>query len=108
MGATVFKTFSVGYDIASAFRSEVEHAQYMYGHGGYTGTIAEKVDFIEIKVPNGRDTYDYVDQLLAVGKYFNDNPDPRIEDKWGPAGGIKLRDLEDGRAEFLFFGIASE
>lgn len=32
-------------NIKEAFNSIVEEARYEYGHGGYTGTIAEKSEF---------------------------------------------------------------
>lgn len=42
MGAANFETIGLGKDLRSAFNSAVESAQWEYGHGGYSGTIAEK------------------------------------------------------------------
>lgn len=42
MGAANFVTTATGRDAREAFSSAVREAQYEYGHGGYTGTIAEK------------------------------------------------------------------
>lgn len=53
MGAAEFITHSTGKDANDAFHKAVEHALYMSGHGGYTGTIAEKSSFIEISPPDG-------------------------------------------------------
>lgn len=98
MGAETFTTPSRGHKTAKkAFHDAVEQAQYDHGHAGYSGTIAEKHYYVMIDVPKewkGR-PYDYADHLLDEG-------DDRIENKWGPAGCIKVSD-----DEWLFFGWAS-
>lgn len=53
MGATDFQTYAAGKTPADAFRAARENAQYQSGHGGYTGTIAEKGDFVHVPVPKG-------------------------------------------------------
>ena len=95
MGAEIF--FQVGKRATAdkAFREAREQAAWEHGHGGYTGTLAEKSDFVMIRCPEGVDPRKYADDLV-------NNDDPRIDDKWGPAGCIKL---EEGR--YLFFGWAS-
>lgn len=95
MGACTFYTEQEGPNAKAAFEDAVDQAQYDYGHAGYTGTIAEKGDFVMISLPEGKDPYDYADELIANG-------DRRIDDKWGPAGCIKM---EEGK--YLFFGWAS-
>lgn len=95
MGAEVFFTSATGKTAKEAFNSAVEQAQYDYGHAGYTGSIAEKTSFVIIPLPEGKNAGEYVDYLI-------DNCDPRIDDKWGPAGCIKT-----GENEYLFFGWAS-
>lgn len=97
MGATTFETIGMATTAKAAFSNAVQQAQHEYGHGGYTGTIAEKVSdgFVMITVPKGIDPRDHAEQLMA-------NDDPRISDKWGPAGCIKLNE-----ETFLFFGWAS-
>lgn len=50
MGACDFETRSRGKTARDAFRVAVEDAQYESGHGGYTGTIAEKSGFVMIDV----------------------------------------------------------
>lgn len=76
------------------FDEATSEARYDNGHGGYTGTIAEKHDFKMVKLPAGLTFAD-----LDYDTEFNGwNP---YEDKWGPAGCI-----DDGDA-FVFFGSAS-
>jgi len=53
MGATDFHTCAFGKDARDAFRSATEEARHAEGHGGYTGTIAEKSDFAEVELPKG-------------------------------------------------------
>lgn len=100
MGADVFMTRAEGKTAKDAFNNAVEHAQYESGHGGYTGTIAEKRDFTMITVPSGSKPAEYADKLIGEG-------DRRVDDKWGPAGCIDLGPTPRGLREFLFFGWAS-
>lgn len=97
MGAHTFYTLAKGTDAKSAFRSAVEDAQYHHGHGGYTGTIAEKTSFTQIPDDEVGDVepQEYANQLI-------DEQDPRIDSKWGPAGCIHVED-----DVYLFFGWAS-
>lgn len=142
MGATTFMIASKGKTAAAAFDAAVERAKWEHGHGGYTGTIAEKHSFVAIK--------DTLDQVLAKMRaatpepYYGETPeqarkrldevvaklvqrrdgppkpspaklaailadalidmdDPRVRDKWGPAGCIAV-----GEGEWIFFGWASE
>lgn len=102
MGADTFTTTAKGKTAAEAFEAARNEALYDYGHRGYTGSIAEKRDFVMIAVPNafvvddGRNrAHAYADALIA-------DDDARIVNKWGPAGCIALPD-----GEFLFFGWAS-
>jgi hypothetical protein len=102
MGAEVFDT-EVGpapgkpLTAGQAFDLAVKQAQYDYGHRGYTGTIAEKDSFgLLVGTPVTRDEAD------AIVRAAIDGGDPRISDKWGPAGALRL---EDG--SYRFFGWAS-
>jgi hypothetical protein len=95
MGAYSFATIANGETAKDAFDSIVRQARHEYGHGGYTGTIAEKDSFIEIDLPEGEDPHKFVERLMR-------DDDERISDKWGPAGCMKL----DGD-EYVFFGMAS-
>jgi hypothetical protein len=53
MGATNFSTVAFGKTAADAFRNAVNEARHWAGNEGYTGTIAEKDDFIFIGTPKG-------------------------------------------------------
>ncbi len=108
MGAAVFETVSRGESPRKAFRNAVDRALYESGHAGYTGTIAEKQEFINISLPKGEDPFAFANKLI-------DEDDGRIRDKWGPAGCIDISDssyaLASGKADgtntYLFFGWAS-
>lgn len=95
MGACDFWTKARGSSAKEAFDKATADARYEHGHGGYTGTIAEKDSFVTIEVPPGLDPQEYAEKLFREG-------DPRIDDKWGPAGCVHL-----GGEDYLFFGWAS-
>lgn len=80
-----------------AFEHAKSNAVWEHGHGGYTGTIAEKYDFRMIATVN---TEEEADNIAAD---LFEKGDPRIEDKRGPAGCIEVRGDEGG---WLFFGYA--
>ena len=101
MGACAFQNFGSGETAERAFWNVVDEAQCRHGHG-YTGTIAEKYEFVMIPlvVPDDlnearRLASQHAEKLIA-------EDDPRIDDKWGPAGCIAL-----GHNHYLFFGWAS-
>lgn len=48
MGADTFEIFGYGKTAREAFSAAREDAQYEHGHGGYTGTIAEKDSYVRI------------------------------------------------------------
>lgn len=96
MGATTFSTRAKGRDAKTAFDLAVREARYDYGNRGYTGTIAEKDSFVEIALPKDMEAEDYAQLLI-------NKCDSRIDDKWGPAGCIRIAD-----DEYFFFGWASE
>jgi len=99
MGSEQFIQVVSGKSAQQAFYEAIRQAEHDYGHSGYTGTIAEKNSFIEITLPKKKKTENraiaYAEKLLAEN-------DPRIDDKWGPAGCISL-----GKNKYLFFGWAS-
>lgn len=94
MGAQDFTQTAQGKTAKEAFRSAVESAAFEHGHGGYTGSLAEKNEFVMIPLPDGKDASEYAWELILAD-------DRRISDKWGPAGCF---DLGDGN--FYFFGTA--
>lgn len=95
MGAEQFFETGTGATAEEAFEQCREQAYWDFGHSGYTGTTAEKDCFVMIYGPPGVDAYKYAEELVEKG-------DPRIDDKWGPAGCIDL-----GNNQYLFFGWAS-
>ena len=95
MGADTFFTQAKGDNANEAFANAVADAAWESGHGGYTGTIAEKQEFVEIPLPEGADPVEEANRLIDEG-------DSRIDDKWGPAGCFDL-----GDDEYMFFGWAS-
>ena len=97
MGADTFGAKAKGKTAEHAFREAVRRAEYDHGHAGYTGTIAEKDSYVMIPVPA-----EYKARPQDYARKLVEDSDPRIDDKWGPAGCIEL-----GKDEWLFFGWAS-
>lgn len=97
MIADTFGTRASGKNAKNAFENAVMDAKYRFGNAGHTGTIAEKSSFIEIPADEVGDTdpEEYADQLIR-------EEEPRISDKWGPAGCIPL-----GDNLYPFFGWAN-
>ncbi len=79
-GGSDFSVFVPGTDAKAAFREAVEDAQHESGHGGYSGTIAEKSSFtIRRHEPMTREE----------AHAFSDQ-DIEKNDKWGPAFAIPI------------------
>jgi hypothetical protein len=95
MGADTFFVTWKAENPQRAFIEAVQQAQYDHGHAGYTGTLAEKDDFTMIPLPEGWEAHQYANKLI-------DESDPRVDDKWGPAGCIEI-----AKETYLFFGWAS-
>lgn len=100
MGANTFKDFCPKQGdetMQQAFSRTVRDYQYQCGHGGYTGTIAEKHAVVYIdKAATPELARERATSLIRVN-------DSRTVDKWGPAGAIAV----DEPAGWLFFGWAS-
>lgn len=90
MGAYSFRTKAHGKTAREAFDNAVRHAQHESGHGGYTGTIAEKHSFSMQPRPPARDLETFIEELIDKN------------DKWGPAFCVPL-----GEDQWLFCGLAS-
>ncbi len=101
MGAAGFFDFHPGDDVEVAFREAVKSAQYEFGHAGYTGTIAEKESYLLFEREFSYDTAMHLAETMLSGA-----GDPRVADKWGPAGAFRVVSGEYGPG-FLFFGFAS-
>jgi hypothetical protein len=115
MGSVTFETLAFGETADEAFSNAVEDAKHMHGHGGYTGTIAEKSSFevIPEQEHHGKQKRRYAHQPIEDG-------DERIQSKWGSvrvincsgtAGAKRYREqhgLKGKRGDvWLFFGWAS-
>jgi hypothetical protein len=112
MGASEFETTAKGKTADKAFKVATEGARYEYGHGGYTGTIAEKDDFREFEIPEGMTAAEVIKIALDVELKVPPQHERHrktleaiyetADDKWGPAACLKT-----GKDEFTFFGLAS-
>ena len=107
MGAATFTNYQSGEAVEDCFKNAVANALHCHGHGGYTGTIAEKTSYTIIDgegMPYQRAV------TLAVGMLSE--RDNRVDDKWGPAGAIRVKQrVSQHHARmtgWLFFGWASE
>lgn len=113
MGASQFCIVFGGDSMVKAFHAAKEDAYHMHGHGGYTGTIAEKPGFTHMDLPEGVDAYE-AEQLLQL--WDMEDRDGLEEayrawvekayeiwnNKWGPA--LCLR---TGDKQWMFCGMAS-
>lgn len=95
MGANTFGNFGAGKTAQEAFKKLVEADRADNGDNVYSGTIGTKKKFELIAVPAGKDPVAYAHELLAAD-------DPRVENKYGPAGCVQV---SDGR--WYFFGWAA-
>lgn len=100
MGANWFWTSSYGHTAQEAFDTAVEDAKYEFGHGGYTGSIAEKGHFTVLSLPDDVDfSEENVEDLVEHDSTFRE-----VEDKWGSAGCLKHPRKKN---TWVFFGYAS-
>ncbi|MCW6004303.1 hypothetical protein K1W54_06870 [Micromonospora sp. CPCC 205371] len=86
MGAATFNQYADGSDPDAAFDTARDDARHEHGHGGYTGTLAEKDGYVIITA-----TPMDPEQAQTLAADLIDRADPRIDDKWGPAGAIAVR-----------------
>lgn len=119
MGAQEFSVTSKGKTAEQAFAVAVADARYDRGHGGYTGTIAEKNGYKVFRVPVGVELGDFVDWFSnSWGDNVSKIPVEHrghvarvaelYDDKWGPAVCIKVDEPPDKDGDtYLFCGWAS-
>ena len=69
MGASEFFNVAEGKTADAAFKKLVDWARWEYGHGGYTGTIAEKQSFVEFARPKGMRRDKVIEAVRALGGY---------------------------------------
>ena len=82
------------------FQRAVDDARHEHGHGGYTGTIAEKDSFVQADVAVSRA------EARGLMEELWDNED--YTDKWGPAGALAVLAKGDDPGGYIFFGYAPE
>jgi hypothetical protein len=101
MGAESFETIAKGRTAKEAFDTAKAEARHWHGHGGYTGTIAEKPGFRSITPPRGVDLKDRVARRVWIDSLYSER-NHWLNNKWGDCACIHL-----GGEEYLFFGWAS-
>lgn len=82
MGAERFESYSGHVDPETAFTDCVNEAAWINGHGGYTGTIAEKTSFVTRSEP----------LLMKEAQYFIERDLLNDHDKWGPTWHLPIKD----------------
>jgi hypothetical protein len=134
MGAQEFSQVAFGKTARDAFYTARENAAYEHGHGGYTGSLAEKSAFVEITIPPRADlkalieaawevSWDESTPIVPANLTQHQNLILRLsralEDKWGPAVCVKFGPTHQKElrathglkgkkgAFYLFTGIAS-
>jgi hypothetical protein len=110
MGGASFFNIGSGDSMQDAFDRLVREARHDHGHGGYTGTIAEKTAVRELDMPGH--WLEHVDTRRLDEEQAEEFADACREvvpyDKWGPADGFEIKRAEDGTRRWAFFGDASE
>ena len=114
MGAASFiETIKVSKNTSDqeAFQRAKDSAAYENGHGGYTGTLAEKNSFIMMhRARNAENASRIVESLLGnwgdVIPLYRPEVQKFVDDKWGPAGAVR-HPLDDETDGVIFFGYAS-
>ena len=66
MGACDFYDVAEGKDAEEAFLRAKDNAAWEHGHGGYTGTIAEKPWFVEFTVPQGLSAVEFEAAVMRL------------------------------------------
>lgn len=87
MGATDFTALSQHPDAETAFSAAIRDAQFDHGHGGYSGTIAEKSSYtiLHNKPRSRAAAYRFAQDIME--DYDNRHV---ANDKWGPAAAIPV------------------
>ncbi|MFH8635544.1 hypothetical protein [Streptomyces goshikiensis] len=102
MGAITFFDIVIGDDADKAFNQIRDEALHEHGHGGCSGSIAEKDDYVVIDDVrrSQANALNWARELIAAN-------DPRIDNKWGPAGALPLT-TPTAQNGWLFFGWAND
>jgi len=122
MGGALFRVIAWGKTPQEAFNSARADAIREYGDGGYTGTIAEKCDFVVIEAPEG-DIPKFLNAIEAVNmgekhildqlmdKKYHDvvlRAERIFDDKWGAALCIPSGKDDERGKQYFFTGWASD
>lgn len=70
MGADQFMENGKGKDVMDAFQKAVDQAAYEHGHGGYSGSLAEKRSYVEITPLEGVAPEEYAALVLYEAWQF--------------------------------------
>ena len=81
MGADFFITAGEGATLKEAFAQALAQANWEHGHGGYSGTLAEKDSAAAMST-----TLYWDDEVTQ--RCHDLMSDERVDDKWGPAGAL--------------------
>lgn len=104
MGATNFMCVGGGMSAQEAFQDAREYALHENGHGGYTGTVAEKSSFRIVECSDLSE-----DGIVNLCKTIMDDESHWAQEKYGPAACIEIVKPEGKHTgRYLFFGMASE
>lgn len=112
MGATNFTStvrVSKATSDEEAFNTARSYASHDSGHGGYTGTIAEKNSFVMIhRARSEASAHRMAEQIIqSFGQpVYRKELTDLVEDKWGPAGAIRYP-IDKNNDGLIFFGYAS-
>jgi hypothetical protein len=114
MGATSFTTHTIVPKKSTdqeAFRQAVEAAKFEHGHGGYSGTIAEKSGVLSYaKARSKRNAERMASALIHTNTsgvmVYREEASQACDDKWGPACAIRYP-VDAQHDGVLFFGYAS-
>lgn len=94
MGASSFSNVIVAMNAEEAFRAAVDWARAEYGHGPYTGTIAEKHGFTILALPEGVRPNEFIAALKADDIYQDDFRSGKTaflpHENWRPGCYIKV------------------
>jgi hypothetical protein len=75
MGATTFYAVGKGKNASEAFDNAYQEAKYEYGHGGYSGTVAEKPGFVCYNLPAGMTAEELFNALCSLSfEVMDDRP----------------------------------
>lgn len=137
MGAAQFRNWATGKTPQEAFSTAVNDARYESGHGGYSGTIAEKHSFHLFTPPPGVAALDFARWVIksepsssGLSKEVPAQYARQVlqaaeisDDKYGPAAAVEIKGEElealkktgrqrypipEGHRVFYFFGWAPE